>query len=461
MRILEYAGLNISNHAAAYARVRAALSADDFRAADARKLVGLRHAKLYRAKLNYSDRLLFSLVKHQGETCAVMLEVIVNHAYERSRFLRGQSVDESRLLATGVPVTCSETDAHPLRYLDAHRSQLLYLDKPLSLDDTQDSIYRTAAPLIVVGGAGSGKTALTLEKLKCVEGEVQYVTLSAWLARSARLVRIPRTRLESEIIALLQSIACLKDQLIALAEREKSARYLAFHDELTGLPNRRFFSERLERQLATQGANSVTAILFLDLDGFKILNDTHGHQLGDWVLKIIARRLTYCVRAEDFVSRLGGDEYACLISGHLTRTQLLALARTLSRRITAPITFASGLPLPCVRASIGIAMQPTDGMTADALLKSADAAMYRAKKKVLPYAFAWAATEDSPAHRPDPNPTKPNDPPAEGGEDESPPASSLRDRTPATRHHEGSRRQQLDIPSSFDEPHHRDERNQD
>ncbi len=186
MRILQYAGLDVSNHGAAYARVRAALSAGDFRAADARKLTGSHHAKLYRAKLNDSDRLLFSLLRHQGETCVVMLEVVVNHAYERSRFLRGQSVDESRLLPASAPVACSDIDAHPLRYLDAHRSQLLYLDKPLSLDDTQDAIYRTAAPLIVVGGAGSGKTALTLEKLKCVEGDVLYVTLSAWLARSAR-----------------------------------------------------------------------------------------------------------------------------------------------------------------------------------------------------------------------------------------------------------------------------------
>jgi hypothetical protein len=184
MRVLHYSGLDVSRVEAAYRRIVAALERDDFRAADVKKLVGPNHGKFYRAKLNDSDRLLFALVRHGDEVCAVMLEVIENHAYERSRFLRGAAVDEDKIPA--IPAAPPPAEAQPIRYLHARRREVLYLDKPLSLDDVQDEIYRAEPPLVVIGGAGSGKTALTLEKLKRVDGEVLYVTHSAYLAQNAR-----------------------------------------------------------------------------------------------------------------------------------------------------------------------------------------------------------------------------------------------------------------------------------
>ncbi len=126
MRVLQYSGLDISRAEVAYRRIVAAVERDDFRAADVKKLVGPNHGKFYRAKLNDSDRLLFALVRHGNEVCAVMLEVIENHAYARSRFLRGAAVDENKIPA--VPTAPPPAEAQAVRYLHAQRREILYLD---------------------------------------------------------------------------------------------------------------------------------------------------------------------------------------------------------------------------------------------------------------------------------------------------------------------------------------------
>jgi hypothetical protein len=184
MRILEYIGLDTSRVRAAYDKVTAAIARGDFRAAQVKKLQNLTHGKFYRAKLDDANRLLFSIVRHDDETSALMLEVIANHDYDKSRFLRGTPIDET-LIADADPAEVVD-DAVPLRYLHPRRTGIHMLDKPMSLDDSQDAVYRLPPPLIVVGSAGSGKTALTLEKLKHATGEVLYVTHSAYLARNAR-----------------------------------------------------------------------------------------------------------------------------------------------------------------------------------------------------------------------------------------------------------------------------------
>jgi ankyrin repeat protein/AAA domain-containing protein len=184
MKILEYIGLDTSRVRATYAKVASAIAQGDFRAAQVKKLANLSHGKFYRAKLDDADRLLFCLVRHGDEVCALMLEVIANHDYDKSRFLRGAAIDESKI--PDCDPTEAIREAQPVRYLHPERTAIHLLDKPISLDDAQEAIYRQAPPLIVVGSAGSGKTALTLEKLKHVEGEVLYVTHSAYLAQNAR-----------------------------------------------------------------------------------------------------------------------------------------------------------------------------------------------------------------------------------------------------------------------------------
>ncbi len=184
MKILEYIGLDTSRVNASYRKVADAIARHDFRAAQVKKLANLSHGKFYRAKLGGADRLLFSLIRHGDEVCALMLEVIANHDYDKSRFLRGAAIDETRI--SDVEAADAIKEAQPVRYLHPERTAIHLLDKPLSFDDTQEAVYRQPPPLIVVGSAGSGKTALTLEKLKHVEGEVLYVTHSAYLAQSAR-----------------------------------------------------------------------------------------------------------------------------------------------------------------------------------------------------------------------------------------------------------------------------------
>lgn len=184
MKILEYTGLDTSRVKASYGKVSEAIARHDFRAAQVKKLSNLSHGKFYRAKLDDADRLLFSLVRHGDEVCALMLEVIPNHDYDKSRFLRGAAIDENKIPDIDADEAIKEADT--LRYLHPERIAIHLLDKPISFDETQEAIYRQPAPLIVVGSAGSGKTALTLEKLKHAEGEVLYVTHSAFLAQSAR-----------------------------------------------------------------------------------------------------------------------------------------------------------------------------------------------------------------------------------------------------------------------------------
>jgi hypothetical protein len=184
LRILEYTGLNTAGVVAQYRQTSQAIAREDFRAAEVKKLTNLAQGKFYRAKLDGANRLLFALVRHAGETCALMLEVIRNHDYAKSRFLRGASVDETKI--PDVDATAAQAEAQPVRYLHPQRTAMHFLDKPISFDDAQDTVYRLPPPLIVVGSAGSGKTALTLEKLKAAEGEVLYVTQSAYLARNAR-----------------------------------------------------------------------------------------------------------------------------------------------------------------------------------------------------------------------------------------------------------------------------------
>jgi UvrD/REP helicase N-terminal domain len=187
MRILEYTGLDTRKVAKSYRKVAQAIASRDFRTAQVKKLGQAGQHRFYRARLDDSNRLLFTLVRHGGEVCVLMLEVILNHEYDKSRFLRGAAIDEEKIPDLDWSEVEADTQqAQPMRYLHPEHAAVHLLDKPISFDDAQEAIYRQPAPLIVVGSAGSGKTALTLEKLKHAEGEVLYVTHSAFLAQSAR-----------------------------------------------------------------------------------------------------------------------------------------------------------------------------------------------------------------------------------------------------------------------------------
>jgi diguanylate cyclase (GGDEF)-like protein len=200
-------------------------------------------------------------------------------------------------------------------------------------------------------------------------------------------VKSSESSLSQQVTALRLLVSELREELHKSHAREKHARYLALHDELTALPNRRYFLERLRIALEQQASESLNlAVIYLDLDGFKTLNDVHGHDVGDQLLNLVAARLSHAVRAEDLVSRLSGDEFACLVAGVPSRERLQHIATTLFDAVATPFQLGAGVFT--VYPSIGIGQYPADGTTAEALMHAADVAMYTAKRQRAEASFA-------------------------------------------------------------------------
>jgi len=168
----------------------------------------------------------------------------------------------------------------------------------------------------------------------------------------------------------------LEQSLTQLRELEQRLKHLAFHDPLTGLGNRTLFAQHVETALATDDGNTRCAVLFIDLDDFKTVNDTLGHAAGDQLLIAVAERITACLRPEDHAARLGGDEFAVLLEGvaDIEDAQLVA------SRITDALRLPLSLAGQDVRVGASIGIAPADeGSTSDELLRNADLAMYMAK----------------------------------------------------------------------------------
>ncbi len=168
-------------------------------------------------------------------------------------------------------------------------------------------------------------------------------------------------------------------RLLAASRAEERVRRLAFHDPLTGLPNRMLFRERLSALIARGPVDACChAVLFLDLDRFKLVNDTLGHETGDLLLKAVAERIKGCVRACDLVARLGGDEFTLILERIAAPEVAAAVATKIVEVLSLPFVFLGQEVY--VGASVGIALYPNDGHDIGTLLKHADMAMYRAKE---------------------------------------------------------------------------------
>ena len=190
-------------------------------------------------------------------------------------------------------------------------------------------------------------------------------------------------------IELTQSRTALADAAAALSTAQQHAREAqvrALHDSLTGLPNRELFDDRLTHAIALADRHDWTlAVMFLDLDQFKSLNDSHGHTAGDAALKTIAQRLMQYARDEDTVCRNGGDEFLYLLMNPRGKKNIEHIANSVLRTIAQPVPIAD-LELT-IKASIGIAIYPEHGASGGQLIAKADAAMYLAKQRLRGVAF--------------------------------------------------------------------------
>lgn len=194
-------------------------------------------------------------------------------------------------------------------------------------------------------------------------------------------VRIPRTRLRDEVADVLEAIHVLRDNSIARRNAEDEVRKMAYFDQLTGLPNRRLLEDRMA-QLLSIAKRKLThvSVLFIDLDKFKQVNDVHGHEAGDWLLKEAAARMQSVVRTSDTVARLGGDEFVVLLPDAACADEAMVVAEKIRLHMERPFVMEGGVVLD-ISASIGIAMFPDQASSAEDLLRFGDEAMYLAKKR--------------------------------------------------------------------------------
>jgi diguanylate cyclase (GGDEF)-like protein len=184
------------------------------------------------------------------------------------------------------------------------------------------------------------------------------------------------------------NFAVLRKRIARILQASRAEKYvlkLAYNDTLTGLPNRTLFTEQLSKTLEEVADQNMAAILFLDLDRFKLVNDTYGHDAGDLLLKVVAERLQRCIRQGDMVSRFGGDEFTIVLNKIKSFSAVEKIASKIHATLSRPFVFL-GKEMH-VSTSIGISLYPNDGEEIGILLKNADIAMYRAKEKGNCYEF--------------------------------------------------------------------------
>ncbi len=310
------------------------------------------------------------------ESAAAALEAVIRSVCETQDWECGQYFSWDA--ATGVlgrnqfwHVPSSDID----RFIDASRTityapgvglvgEVFRLGQPLWLMDIAKNQWLDAGMASVSGMRGT-----------CLFPVISEGRSIGVLSFHSRNVREPNER-------LLQAMGVIGSQIGQFLQRKQAEariEYLATHDDLTALPNRTLFSQLLNSAVrSAQRYASHFAVLFIDLDGFKSVNDTMGHEVGDRVLQEIAQRFSDCMRSSDIVARLGGDEFVVLMQEASEVEQVTAVAHKILLAASAtPVALAEG---QCqVTASIGISMFPVDAQDEQALMKNADTAMYWAK----------------------------------------------------------------------------------
>ncbi len=265
MKILEYNDLDYSRVRRQYEKVIASLERDDFRSAQVKKIP--EHG-LYTARLDDSNRLIFKLMRYNGVYYAVILEVVLNHAYEKSKFLRGARIDESKLPDIEGVSKVQDEKLPSLVYVNPSERRVHFLDKIISFDSDQQEVYKAQPPIIIIGPAGSGKTALTLEKMKRFYGQGLYVTLSPYLVENARNIYYS-SHYENDNQEL--SFLSFKEFLETIHVAEgKEITYNAFSSWLLRIPRQQRVSDphRLYEEFRGVITGSITDKPYLSCEGY-------------------------------------------------------------------------------------------------------------------------------------------------------------------------------------------------
>jgi diguanylate cyclase (GGDEF)-like protein len=269
----------------------------------------------------------------------------------------------------------------------------------LALSEEADDANRAWLPWAI--GVVVSILTVTLWQALAVDstntGRVEWFVLASGLLMALALARAVAysLQLRRAVEATAHAMAQLSQEVQERKKAQEQVHQLAFHDMLTGLPNRLLLNERLRQAMASSKRyGPLGAVLFLDLDNFKPLNDTHGHAVGDLLLQEVARRLLACVRETDTVARFGGDEFVLVLSELAPQpgaslSQAALVAEKIQTALSAPYRLlvsapevegsASSLVEHHCTVSIGIALFGPHDDDPDSILKAADAAMYKAK----------------------------------------------------------------------------------
>lgn len=273
-----------------------------------------------------------------------------------------------RTLAETIPVGVFIERAGSLRYVNPAMARLASRPRE-ALEGTSFSAlvhpgYRDGVERRLLPGAPPGVTAGDREFPLVLDGRER------WLALSTGRIEFEKQP------AVLGTVSDVTERRAA----EERVRGMAFQDALTGLPNRRLFGDRIQIALAhAQRARHRLAVFFVDLDRFKVINDSLGHSVGDELLRGVAARLREAVRQEDTVARLGGDEFLLLFPGGVDAVSVARVAEKLLGVLRRPYRIAGREVF--ATASLGVSLYPDDGADAETLVRNADAAMYRAKEE--------------------------------------------------------------------------------
>ena len=296
-----------------------------------------------------------------------------------------------------LPIALTTGETHIVRCVNAAFERLLHAEArtllnhavgdvfPEPMGDVSallDQVLRTGEPTVVAHQEPiypeRGETFWTYTVWPVLDQQEDVVAL-VLLVRDTTDQSLIRHHADQRAVDL----RTVNEQLLLAALREQElammmATHLALHDSLTGLPNRALLLDRLDHSLSVAYSNPVSvAVLLLDLDRFKIVNDTLGHQVGDHFLQEIARRLSACVRPEDTVARLGGDEFVLLLGEIRDVSEVIHIADRIQGHLNEPFDIAGHSLVSS--ASIGIVLSTSSYTQAQELLQDADTALYRAK----------------------------------------------------------------------------------